>query len=184
MRYRYVVILKKNSEAATDFISILLCLFSAFVFSYVQISAGVLNYYLCAMAVVLFAGPIIYFALRRRYKVRYRYWLMIAGVGWLGMHSLAWAAVFFFALAFLEYQTKKPLEIGFQDDHVIINTLISRRFEWAAFHNIVLKDGLLTLDFANNKLMQREVVDDEDEDDADEEEFNAFCRQQLAAVHA
>jgi hypothetical protein len=44
-----------------------------------------------------------------------------------------------------------------------------------------LKDGLLTLDFSNNKVVQREIEDDE-EDDADEEEFNNFCRNQLARV--
>ena len=50
------------------------------------------------------------------------------------------------------------------------------------FNNVVLKDGLLTLDFKSNRLMQREVADDDDEDDADEEEFNAYCRSRLAAA--
>jgi hypothetical protein len=43
----------------------------------------------------------------------------------------------------------------------------------------VLRDGLLTLDFTNNRILQREVEDDED-DDADEDEFNDYCRKQLA----
>jgi len=47
----------------------------------------------------------------------------------------------------------------------------------------VLKDGLLTLDFKNNRLMQKEIADDEDEDDADEEEFNTWCRDQLARAY-
>jgi hypothetical protein len=46
----------------------------------------------------------------------------------------------------------------------------------------VLRDGLLTLDFKSNRLLQREVADDDDDDYADEEEFNAYCRDRLSAV--
>jgi hypothetical protein len=45
----------------------------------------------------------------------------------------------------------------------------------------VLRNGLLTLDFKSNRLLQREVADDDDDDNADEEEFNAYCRECLAA---
>jgi len=48
---------------------------------------------------------------------------------------------------FPEYQTKRPLEIGFDSDRVVINTLIRRQYDWSAFSNIVLRDGLLTMDF-------------------------------------
>jgi len=41
-----------------------------------------------------------------------------------------------------------------------------------------LKDGLLTLDFRDNKLIQKEVIDD-DEPDAPEDEFNDYCRSKL-----
>ncbi|WP_315814501.1 hypothetical protein [Paraflavitalea speifideaquila] len=37
---------------------------------------------------------------------------------------------------------------------------------------------MLTLDFVNNRILQREIEDDED-DEADEDEFNAWCRKQL-----
>jgi hypothetical protein len=40
---------------------------------------------------------------------------------------------------------------------------------------------LLTLDFKNNRILQKEVVDDEEED-ADEDEFNTYCRERLAAA--
>jgi hypothetical protein len=44
----------------------------------------------------------------------------------------------------------------------------------------MLRDGLLTIDFNNNTLIQ---VDTDDEENADyevtEDEFNAYCRTQL-----
>ena len=188
MRYQYVVILKKDGERATDVLSVLLCFLSILLFvfaygsSFFEGGAGWESYLLLLAAGVLLAGLIINAILRRRKRqVRYRYLLLVAAVGWIGMTAVPWVAVFFFLLAFLEYQTKRPLEIGFDKDRVVINTLIKQRYDWTVFNNIVLKDGLLTLDFKNNRLMQKEVVDDDDEDNADEEEFNAYCRERLAA---
>jgi len=206
MRYRYVVILKKDSQRLTDALSVLLILCSVIAFSisglqeiYTRLYTGASGtgtsivaagsstvaptsaYYSLAAAIVLLAGLAINLVLRRRRatKVRYRYWLLTAAIGWIALTSVPYVGAFFFLLAFLEYQTKRPLEIGFHDDRVVINTLIKRRFDWSSFNNVILRDGLLTLDFANNRLMQKEVADDEEEDDADEEEFNAFCRARL-----
>jgi hypothetical protein len=193
LRYQYLVILKKSSERATDLLSVLLCLFTAISFLYFALVAepreagGGLNtrsYGLIAASVLLLAGMVIN-VLRRRYKgqVRYRYLLLIAGTAWIALTTMPWMVVLFFLLAFLEYQTKRPLEIGFDQDIIVINTLIRQRFGWGDLTNVVLKDGLLTLDFVNNRLIQKEVADeDEDEDDASEEEFNLYCRERLAAV--
>ena len=187
MRYQYVVILKKDSERATDLLSILLCLFSAFSFLRSAMdtfnSASAQTLFLCLIAVALLAGIIFNIVVHRKGKqVRFRYFLLLAAIGWIGMTTMPWIAAFFFLLAFLEFQSKRPLEIGFDRDRVVINSLIKRRYAWADFNNVVLKDGLLTLDFRNNKLLQKEVADDEDEDDADEEEFNMYCQERLAAA--
>lgn len=202
MRFQYVVILKKDSERFTDALSVLLLLFSVIGFSISGLHdlhtthfsgasgtgsatlAPTSAWLALGAALILLAGLTVNLALRRRgaTKIRYRYWLFIAAVGWVGLTSIPWIGAFFFGLAFLEYQTKRPLEIGFHHDRVVINSLIKRRFDWTAFNNIILRDGLLTLDFKNNRLMQKEVADDEEEDDADEEEFNTFCRDQLAAA--
>jgi hypothetical protein len=182
MRYQYVVILRKNSERTTDLLSILLCLVSALEFLYLSFHTGHLEYIPLIMAVVLLIGLAINLVMARRsgVRVRYRHWLLLAAVGWIGATPIPWVGALFFLLAFLEYQTKRPLEIGFHDDRVVINTLIKQRFDWSVFNNVILKDGLLTLDFKNNRLIQKEVADDDDEDDADEEEFNTFCRGRLA----
>jgi hypothetical protein len=180
MRYPYVVILKKDSERIIDFISILLCLFSVLNFLNVQIGASHFQLFFSSFAAVVLIGAVVNIVLSRKGRpVRYRYWLLIAGLGWLGMPFLSWLGVLFFLQSFLEYQVKRPLEIGFSSDRVVVNTLYKRSYPWTAFNNIVLKDGLLTLDFKNNRLLQKEVLEDDDEDDADEEEFNDYCRSRL-----
>jgi hypothetical protein len=210
MRYQYVVILKKKSQRASDAFSILLCLFSAISFllnalrdirtdhltrvgsaaaslpgsttaphfpASALLSAG--------LALLLLIGVALNLLARRKGAtgVRYRYWLLLAAIGWFGTTPTPWVGAFFFLLAFLEYQTKRPLEIGFDHDRVVINSLIKRRLQWNMFNNVILKDGLLTLDFKDNRLLQREIADDDEEDDADEAEFNAYCRDRLASAH-
>lgn len=185
MHYHYVVILKKDGERATDSLSVLLCFTSAVIFLLTQLRTLNSWYYLGAFSVLLTAGLIynLFIRGRRRKKVRYKYLLMLAALGWFGMPHLPWIGILFLGLAFLEHQTKRPLEIGFDHDRVVINTLIRKRHDWSVFNNVLLRDGLLTLDFKNNRLFQKEVVDDDDEDNADEEEFNAWCRERLGSAY-
>ncbi|HMI61912.1 MAG TPA: hypothetical protein VK518_13420 [Puia sp.] len=201
MRYQYLVILKKESERTTDLLSFLLCFISAMCFLYFAVrfqrfsgttGSGVAyginlssqTFFLFLVAGIIIGGLIFNLVRRRRKQVRYRSFLLLAAVGWIGITPIPWIAAVFVILFFLEHQTKRPLEIGFDLDRIVINSLIRRRYAWTDLSNVVLKDGLLTLDFKNNKLLQKEVVDDEDEDDADEEEFNMYCRQRLSAAAA
>jgi hypothetical protein len=189
MRYQYVVILKRESERTTDVLSFLLCLLSSISFLYSAAApvldsgnAGGSSYFLGGIAVVLLAGVIFNVVNRRsgRARIRYRYLLLLATLGWLAMPVLPYLAGLFVVLAFLEYQTKRPLEIGFDSDRVVINSMIRRQYDWSDFSNIVLRDGLLTMDFKDNRLLQKEVVDeDEDDDDVEEKEFNDYCQARL-----
>jgi hypothetical protein len=182
MKYQYVVILKKDGERATDLLSIGLCFSSAVIFGYTQLKSDHPNIYLFAFTALILAGLIYNTVIgrRRRKPVRYKYLILLTALGWFGMPFLPWIGIVFLLLAFLEHQAKRPLEIGFDSDRVVINALIRKRHDWSAFNNVLLRDGLLTLDFKNNRLLQKEVADDdEDDDDVDEEEFNAYCRDRL-----
>jgi hypothetical protein len=188
MRYPYVVILKRTNDRIIDRISLLLCSFSGASFLLVQIQARHFNFFLLSAALVILTGSFVTWGMSRRYKadpplhpgkrVRYRYWLLTAALGWVGMPQLQWLSVLFVLLTVLEYQAKYPLEIGFSPDRIVINSLFRKEFNWSAFSNIMLKDGLLTLDFKDNRLLQKEV-DEEEEGDAEEDEFNDYCRDRL-----
>jgi len=52
-----------------------------------------------------------------------------------------------------------------------------KSIQWSELANIILKDGYLTIDFKNNKLIQQLV--DESNTTIDEKEFNEFCKQQM-----
>jgi len=52
-----------------------------------------------------------------------------------------------------------------------------KSFNWKELNQVILKDGLLTIDLRNNKLIQQLV--DENLTRVDEREFNDFCSEQL-----
>lgn len=180
MIYQYVVTLKRNNDKYIDNFSILLCFISAIAFLFDQIKSGHINYIFTIASVILLAGTCVnlYNKISKKKIVRYRYLLFASGICWLIMPYLQWLCIPFFLLSFLEYQAKYPLEVGFTDEQVVINTLFKRKFTWKDFNNIILKDGILTLDFKNNTLFQKEAIEDE-EDDTEEDEFNDFCKKQL-----
>ena len=106
----------------------------------------------------------------------FRNWLFAAGIFWIGMSYLQWMFVLFVFFALLEAQAKYPLEIGFNRGGYCAQFPVQKKMALgSSFHSVILKDGLLTLDFRNNKLIQKEVLDD-DEPDALEDEFNDYCR--------
>jgi hypothetical protein len=104
--------------------------------------------------------------------------LLAAALFWIGMPYFQWMMLVFILFAVLESQAKYPLEIGFNPDRIVLNTLFKKNISWNSLGAVVLKDGMLTLDFKNNKLLQKEVLDSE-EPEADEAEFNTYCREQL-----
>jgi hypothetical protein len=178
MHYDYVVTLKRENAHKTDLISLLLLIFSLLAFSFVQIRNG-LNLLLCLGIAIVLSGLLANLrSARKKKEMRFRYWLFATGICWIGMPYLQWLVIPFFVMAMMEAQAKYPLEIGFYSEGVVLNSLFNKKFPWSSLQSVILKDGLLTLDFINNKLIQKEVLDDDDPD-AREDEFNDYCRSKL-----
>ncbi|THU32416.1 hypothetical protein FAM09_26860 [Niastella caeni] len=182
MVYQYVVTLKNQNNRYIDILGLILSIFSVVCFTLELLrSSNVSVAYLIGSVAV--PGIIAWnlFQTSKKRKVYYSRALLIAALVWMKMPYFQWLVFVFIILALLEYQAKYAIEIGFSDNEIVFNSLFKKRYHWKQFSNIVLRDGLLTLDFTNNRILQREVEDDE-EDDADEDEFNEYCRKQLANV--
>ena len=186
MIYQYAVSLKNASRSYIDRLTLLLLLISVCVFLQEQLKnlqQVKITYLFGTLAIAFIAGRNLYAQrLNPHEPVYYRIALYIASITWLTMPYLPWLFIPFAALGLFEKQAKLPLEIGFTDNAVVINTLFRRYYQWTDFNNIVLKDDILTLDFKNNRLLQRETVDEEG--DAGEDEFNDYCRDRLAKAHS
>lgn len=178
MVYQFVVTLKNKNGKLIDRFSVLLLVASLLIFIRQQFVPGQMKLtviFVCAMLAGILSYNI--YQSKKGQPVFYNGALLVAAIAWIVMPFLNWLFVPFALMGLFERLAKKPLEVGFTDQEVVINSLIRRRYTWKDFNNIVLKDDLLTLDFTTNRLFQRETVDEEG--DAEEDEFNVYCRELL-----
>jgi hypothetical protein len=182
MIYQYVVTLKNKFRDTIDRFSMLVCGVSALLFleAYFSGSEKLMILVLGGVLVVLLIVFNAYRLFQQKKRVRFNYLLMLTGLVWAGMPVYPWLSIPLIVMGLIEHQAKKDLEIGFSDEEIVFNSIPRKHYSWNEFTNIVLKDNLLTLDYANNRLFQRETVDD-DEDDCEEDEFNTYCRERLNA---
>ncbi len=86
------------------------------------------------------------------------------------------AACFLVFLAYLSQ--KKFFKIFFSASNISLNSFPKKSISYTQLQNIVLKDGLLTIDFKNNKIIQASIITSLPTVD-DEASFNQFCQQKL-----
>ena len=71
---------------------------------------------------------------------------------------------------------QKPV-VSINESRVIYPSFPKKKIDWQELSNLIIKDGLLTIDFKNNRIIQQHIADISST--IDEKEFNDFCRQQL-----
>lgn len=74
------------------------------------------------------------------------------------------------------YALQTPI-VNVNETDVTYPSFPKKKFTWQQLSNLILKDGLLTIDLKNNKIIQQQIA--ETSLTIDEKEFNEFCRQQL-----
>lgn len=102
--------------------------------------------------------------------------LVISAVAWVLIGN-AWAFVLSLVLLFMYAVSQRQLLVGVDSTAVLYPSFPRRNIRWDELNNVVLKDGLLTIDFKNDKILQSEVT--ESSAAVNEQEFNEFCREQL-----
>ncbi|MCY7309481.1 MAG: hypothetical protein SGI96_15070 [Bacteroidota bacterium] len=97
-------------------------------------------------------------------------------VGWITMGKY-WLAAIPFIFDILFSITVRKFSVEISVDKIIYPSFPKKNINWTELNNIILKDGLLTINFKNNKFIQQFV--DETKTVVNEQEFNDFCHQQL-----
>src|SRR5688572_20672098 len=91
--------------------------------------------------------------------------------------SLYLPAIIILLLSVLFFLSIRRKLLVVDTEQIVYPSLPKKTFHWSELSNMVLKDGLLTIDLKNNKLIQQMV--DEQTTPVNEEEFNRFCLLQL-----
>ena len=99
----------------------------------------------------------------------------------LGYAVLIWVKWDFYLFAALDalicfgyYFATRKFELVVSQKNIYYPSFPSRHIEWKELQNVIIKDGILTIDFKNDKLLQAEI-----EGPLNENKFNEFCREQL-----
>jgi len=102
---------------------------------------------------------------------------IVSSIAW-SKHELYWWISFVILFLFLmDILVYRKLEVVFAGKYVKLPLLFRKKINWNQLNNVVLKDGMLTVDFKSNRLFQYPVL--ESGLNIDEIEFNRFCYQQI-----
>jgi hypothetical protein len=77
----------------------------------------------------------------------------------------------------LDMLAHRKMVVELTENTITIPYVLQKKVSWDEIENVVFRDGLLTIDFKNNRLFQQPVL--YSDEDINEETFNNFCRQQL-----
>jgi hypothetical protein len=94
---------------------------------------------------------------------------------------IKWGIYIFAALDVVLYYSyfisTRKLEVIISEKSISYPSYPSRQIGWNELQNLIVKDGILTIDFKSNRILQAAI---ENEQTLNEKEFNDFCREQLA----
>ena len=176
--YDFVVTLKHADYKFINIISGLMCVLavSVSVFGLIYTGASSNSFYLALLLDVFIVGFLIYNLINnKKDRIFFFRWALTAGaILWFlpPQNNILIALLYIFA-SVIERQLKLPREVGFDKEEIVINSFPSKHYQWDQVNNVILKDNMLTIDFKNNKMLQRETESDVSHEI--ESEFNTFC---------
>lgn len=112
-----------------------------------------------------------------KYRIGFHPFFFFIMLGWIIMERYWFAGISVLFDILGTISTRKFIVI-FSQANVVYPSFPAKTIPWSRLDNVILKDGLLTIDFKSNKIIQQFV--DESKTNVNEKEFNEFCRQQLS----
>ena len=105
--------------------------------------------------------------------------ILFAIMGWLSLQFFL-LALFLAAWAFMGLKIKEHFWLKLDSSGLSLHTFYIKEYAWSDLQNIILRDGMLTLDLKTNKIFQATVIEQIPGDG--EESFNIFCRAQMENI--
>ncbi len=102
------------------------------------------------------------------------YYLIILIICWLLASEWIPALLNLIFIFSANYLLKK-ISISVDNTAIVIHSFPKKIFAWQDADNVLLKDGIMTIDLLNNKIFQLTV----DDNIVNENDFNNFCRDQI-----
>ncbi len=178
--FDYVVVLKNQHKEAIEKNGWLLSALAVLPYAvavYTEPQKWILIVLLMVLGVLLISNII---DKKRNKKIRFAPLLVISGMGLLFFSSIGLVGLLYVFAGAVEKYFSKNKEIGFSQAEINITGLVPKKTNWSALNNVVIRDGLLTMDYKNNTVFQAYTDDGYNEDyDVEDDEFNTYCAEQL-----
>jgi hypothetical protein len=173
---QFTVILRNEKiplhrKLALAFKVINLIIFMLFLFSGNTLFAGIVG-------IVVIVSYFIY--KNRQYKQKHLY--NMVGPKLFYLLTIVWflqnvfVAIFIFLTGVLLKFSTQPFKYVFTEDGIVRDFFPVKVYAWSEMNSVILRDGILTLDFKNNHLIQLSV---ENIEEIEISAFNEFSNKQL-----
>jgi hypothetical protein len=148
-----------------------------FLFAYNRVAAKECTLLRCILIpAALIAVGLVYGWRSKKRGEAVLYLYIIAAALWVGNGQYIAAAVMA-PLALLYYFADKDFTFRFTNEHITISTFPPRKYVWTDLQNVILKDGILTIDQKNNRIFQMDLS--EEKLPFEEGELTGFCGERL-----
>ncbi|HVT84932.1 MAG TPA: hypothetical protein VHD35_07000 [Chitinophagaceae bacterium] len=175
----YEIILKNEKEKTYRFISGLLISVNFITILLITIASDfkkIIPFTIAATA--LLSIPLLQYLKSQKEKLLFSIPFFLFALSWF-CTSYWWIGVLNLIFFILDAAASKKLTIEFTENRIRFPSLFQRTILWGELTNALLKDGILTIDFKNNKIIQQQI--DEANASINEKEFNDFCIRQLTS---
>ncbi len=180
--FDYIITFKNNGYKTVDRISQLMLLLAVVVFAYTLLANPLSkdSALPSGIMIVIIVWWVHCYIRQKNGNIPYfRLALLFGAFIWYMQPNGLIISVVYLLAAILEKQVKFPQEVAFDEEEIVFNSFPKKTYQWSDLQNVVLKDNVLTIDFRNNKIIQKET--DAPVSHAIETEFNGFCVNRLHA---
>lgn len=176
----YTITLKNEKSVLYNRLGVLFILANVFFFMYLALFAIEKKIQTGSIALLVLLSFIFllqqYFK-RSRWSFGLHPYFFILMFSWIN-HEIYWMTAIILILDLLHTTATMKKLVFVSKAYILYPSVPQKKIQWSALNNIILKDGLLTIDFKNNRIIQQ--LTDETSGAVNEKEFNDFCRQQLS----
>lgn len=133
------------------------------------------NNALAGLILVALVFILSYFLKKKKWFKTFDLFFLVFGVIWI-YSQLYWLAIIPLVFYFLSGVATVNKLVIVTEPGIYYPSFPPKNFQWNDLSNVILKDGILTIDHKNNRVIQQMITE---ETEVNEKDFNEFCRNKL-----
>jgi hypothetical protein len=173
---RFIIVLKNKKEKTYILISWLIIALNVISFAYLGVmkkaNPGDIPFYAAGLLILI----AVFGRVSRSETIEHDCIVLsfcLAIIAWIVIRFY-WAGALTLLLFIFQEISRRKLIVVVYEDRIIYPSFPKREITWNELNNAIMKDGILTIDLKNDKILQEEVISP-----TSEMEFNEFCEEKL-----